>query len=271
MNELESASQIFAYSDNMVRTLEMDGEPWFVAKDIASILGFSQASDITKHLDDDEKGKTNCHTLGGNQIMQIINESGLYHAIFQSRKEEAQTFRRWVTGEVLPAIRRAGGYFADGGEIGRARKEAELARIREETAFSNARCRIYEEIAKGKASDALKLSALTGRAVSRSLVRRSASKPDHTAEIAVFCDKFCDVTGRESDWMKLAELYGVYKEWTKGEIIKRQDFERALGRICDGVEFRARRPDGIETRTVFGMKLKEGWREVLRNSMGGAV
>lgn len=93
-----------------VRTVMQKNEPWFVAKDVALILGFKQANDMTKRLDEDEKGRTISPTLRGSQKVQIINESGLYHAIFMSRKTEAKTFRRWVTEEVLPAIRRTGSF-----------------------------------------------------------------------------------------------------------------------------------------------------------------
>lgn len=93
-----------------VRTVIKDEEPFFLAKDVAQILGYKKTNDMTKRLDEDEKGATICRTLGGNQKFAIITESGLYHAIFMSRMEEAKTFRRWVTEEVLPAIRRTGSF-----------------------------------------------------------------------------------------------------------------------------------------------------------------
>lgn len=93
-----------------VRTVIKDEEPFFLAKDVAQILGYKKTNDMTKRLDEDEKGATICRTLGGNQKFAIITESGLYHAIFMSRKTEAKTFRRWVTEEVLPAIRRTGSF-----------------------------------------------------------------------------------------------------------------------------------------------------------------
>ena len=113
MNEV----QVFTNEEfGTVRTVEKDGTQWFVGVDVAKILGFKQANDMTKRLDEDEKGRTISPTLRGNQRVQIINESGLYHAIFISRKKEAKAFRRWVTSEVLPAIRKTGTY-------GTARKE----------------------------------------------------------------------------------------------------------------------------------------------------
>ncbi len=98
----------FDFEQSAVRVVTLDGEPWFVATDIASVLGYSLATDMTRNLDDDEKGMHNLHTLGGDQQMLIISESGLYNAIFRSRRDEARAFRRWVTGTVLPELRRTG-------------------------------------------------------------------------------------------------------------------------------------------------------------------
>ena len=97
-------------SFNSVRALAVDGEPWFVASDVASILDYSVASAMTRSLDDEEKGVQTVHTLGGEQEMTVINESGLYSAILKSRKAEARKFKRWVTSEVIPSIRKTGSY-----------------------------------------------------------------------------------------------------------------------------------------------------------------
>ena len=101
------------YSHNAfgkLRTLVKEGEPWFIAKDVAITLGYPEATKMTRYLDEEEKGLLNVATLGGPQELQIINESGLYSAIFRSRKEEAKAFKKWVTREVLPSIRKTGGY-----------------------------------------------------------------------------------------------------------------------------------------------------------------
>jgi prophage antirepressor-like protein len=81
-----------------------------VAADLAAVLDYSETAAMTRHLDDDEKGLSTVQTLGGPQEMTIISESGLYAAILKSRKPEARQFRRWVTGEVLPSIRKTGSY-----------------------------------------------------------------------------------------------------------------------------------------------------------------
>ena len=100
----------FNFNQTAVRVINRDGEAWFVAQDVSNALEYASAKDMVRCLDDDEKDGHIVPTLGGNQKMLIINESGLYHALFKSRKKEAQTFRRWVTSEVLPAIRKTGAY-----------------------------------------------------------------------------------------------------------------------------------------------------------------
>jgi prophage antirepressor-like protein len=101
----------FDYQERPVRVIkDEDGAPWWVARDICEILDIKDASNATKNLDDDEKGTQEIRTLGGRQGMLTVNESGLYTLIFKSNKKEAKTFRKWITGEVLPAIRRDGKY-----------------------------------------------------------------------------------------------------------------------------------------------------------------
>lgn len=100
----------FSFDGREVRTLLIEDQPWFVANDVSAALLYSEASAMTRHLDEDEKGLSIVQTLGGDQEMLVINESGLYSAILRSRKAEAKRFKKWVTSEVLPAIRKSGGY-----------------------------------------------------------------------------------------------------------------------------------------------------------------
>lgn len=106
MNEI----QTFHYLSNEVRTIKQDGEPWFVLKDVCQILGLGTPAKVAERLDPDEKGVNQIHTPGGKQEMTCINESGLYNVILRSDKPEAKPFRKWVTSEVLPTIRRHGAY-----------------------------------------------------------------------------------------------------------------------------------------------------------------
>lgn len=108
MNQL----QVFRNNEfGQIRTLTIDNEPWFVGKDVADALGYSNTRDaLSKHVDDEDKGVANCDTLGGTQEMVIINESGLYSLIMSSKLPSAKKFKRWVTSEVLPSIRKTGSY-----------------------------------------------------------------------------------------------------------------------------------------------------------------
>ncbi len=100
----------FDFNSHAVRVLDRDGEVWFVAADVAETLDYSESSAMTRHLDEDEKGLSIVQTPGGEQSLIVINESGLYSAVLRSRKPEAKAFKKWVTSEVLPAIRKTGGY-----------------------------------------------------------------------------------------------------------------------------------------------------------------
>ena len=118
MNEL----QIFKNKDfGQIRTVEINGQIWFVGKDIASALGYSNTSDaLGTHIDDDDKkmGSENAtpyilDALGRKQYPMYINESGLYALVLGSRLKEAKKFKKWITGEVIPSIRKNGGYIAN--------------------------------------------------------------------------------------------------------------------------------------------------------------
>ena len=93
-----------------VRVVDVNGEPWFVAKDVCECLELTNTSQTLSYLDDDEKGITTNDTPGGAQEMSIVSEAGLYSLILRSRKPEAKAFKRWITHEVLPSIRKTGGY-----------------------------------------------------------------------------------------------------------------------------------------------------------------
>lgn len=100
----------FAFDGHPVRVVVREGEPWFVLTDVCKVLQHSNPSVAAARLDDDEKGVATVYTLGGDQQVTVINESGLYSLVLTSRKAEAKAFKRWVTHEVLPAIRKTGGY-----------------------------------------------------------------------------------------------------------------------------------------------------------------
>src|SRR5262249_26102478 len=106
MTQTKALTTIFDYQSSQVRVIMRDGIPWFVAKDVCTVLDIANYRDAARKLDEDERGVVITDTLGGSQSMICINEPGLYRLIFQSRKAEAKAFSRWVTHEVLPSIRK---------------------------------------------------------------------------------------------------------------------------------------------------------------------
>jgi prophage antirepressor-like protein len=107
-----SAAVPFRFESHEVRGLNINGEPWFIAKDVCEVLEHTNHRMAVDGLDDDEKGVRKVYTLGGEQEMIVISESGLYTLIIRSNKPQAKPFRKWVTAEVLPSIRKTGAYIA---------------------------------------------------------------------------------------------------------------------------------------------------------------
>ena len=104
------AMQAFGFEDQLVRVVDKSGAPWFIAQDVCSCLDIGNSRQAIVTLEDDEKGVITTDTLGGAQEVNVISESGVYVLIFRSRKPVAKRFRKWVTAEVLPTLRRTGQY-----------------------------------------------------------------------------------------------------------------------------------------------------------------
>lgn len=110
-SECTTQVQVFDNEEfGAIRALQIDGEPWFVAKDVCDALDIKNSRDALARLDEDEKGVASTDTPGGIQKLQAINEPGLYTLVLSSRKPEARAFKRWITHEVIPSIRRHGMY-----------------------------------------------------------------------------------------------------------------------------------------------------------------
>lgn len=102
--------QLFEFHRHPVRVVNIDSEPWFVLSDLCRVLSIQNARDVAARLDADQKGVGQIDTPGGRQQMTIVNESGMYDVVIRSDKSDAVAFRRWITGKVLPAIRKTGSY-----------------------------------------------------------------------------------------------------------------------------------------------------------------
>ncbi|WP_081988755.1 MULTISPECIES: BRO-N domain-containing protein [unclassified Sphingomonas] len=113
---MNTALMSYQFEEEPVRVVMILGDPWFVASDLARALGYSHAPHMARVLHDDEKGVHIVDTPGGPQEMNIISESGMYAAVFKSRREEAERFRKWVTSVVLPSIRKTGSFEMPGYE-----------------------------------------------------------------------------------------------------------------------------------------------------------
>lgn len=132
-----NALKVLNYESTDVRMVEVDGEPWFVAADVCDVLGLSNASMVIGRLDEDERAKFN---LGRQGETNIVNEYGLYNLILASRKPGAKQFKRWITHEVIPSIRKTGSYRVDNSKKYRASAMLMNARTRQ--------AKMYREIAK---------------------------------------------------------------------------------------------------------------------------
>ncbi|WP_425058406.1 hypothetical protein SCACP_30560 [Sporomusa carbonis] len=116
---MQALEKVFEYQGQPVRTIMKDGAVWFIAKDVCECLEIENARDAIQRLDEDEVDSTDIiDSLGRKQTANIVNEPGLYNLVLGSRKPEAKQFKRWVTHDVLPAIRQTGVYAAPGTDVG---------------------------------------------------------------------------------------------------------------------------------------------------------
>lgn len=180
----------YAFEGHEVRVLMIQGAPWFVANDVACALQYSEASAMTRHLDEDEKGLSIAQTLGGNQELLVINEAGLYSAILRSRKAEAKRFKRWVTHEVLPALRKHGAYVMPTAEQAAEPAEAPLA----------ASVEADQIVSAGRAFRAL---FTTARAIGMSR-RLAATRANQAAARATGIDLAAELAATE--WLEGSDL-----------------------------------------------------------------
>jgi prophage antirepressor-like protein len=146
-SKMMNGIQLFNYQDHSIRVVEVHNEPWWVLKDVCDILGMGSPHKVADRLDEDEKGRKLIPTPGGNQNMTIINESGLYNVILRSDKPEAKPFRKWVTSEVLPAIRKHGFYMTqEAAEQSEGFLKAKAQKERSEAMLLNAKARMLKTL-----------------------------------------------------------------------------------------------------------------------------
>lgn len=210
-----------------VRAVEINGEGWLIGKDVAEVLGYSNTSDaLKKHVDIEDKGVAKCDTLGGSQEMIVINESGLYSLVLRSKLPGAKKFRRWVTSEVLPQIRKTGGYIPISEEMSEAEIMAKAFIISRKTIEKK------DELLKAKDKEIEALSedlSNKNRFINQIAVSKNSLKVEEVAQIA---SKQGIKIGRNKLWDKLRE-WGLIKKNSKydpkQEYIDREYFEVVEG------------------------------------------
>lgn len=169
----------FEFKGRSVRSITKDGEPWFVAKDVCDTLGLTNSRKAVAALDDDEKGVTQSDTLGGIQKLAIVSEPGLYRLISRSDKPQAKAFLRWVTHEVLPAIRKTGSF---GGRMPNSTELAMMVIARDRQLSIGAdMMRVIEPDYSTYGIEAKNGKVKTG--VRRAAFVASASRTQHAAEL----------------------------------------------------------------------------------------
>lgn len=167
-----------------VRTVDRGGEPWFVGKDVATALGYSdQAKAIRIHVDEEDKGVDEMATPGGTQSITIINESGLYSLVLSSKLPTAKAFKRWITSEVIPFIRKTGGYIAGQEELSPSELMAKALMVAQNTlAERDAR------IAELQAENCMKDQVIADFAPVRSYVDQILDSPGTMATTQIAAD-----------------------------------------------------------------------------------
>ncbi len=264
MNDLS----IFAFGDCMIRTMEKDGEPWFVGKDVAAALGYKEIQKAVRdHVDNDDKGVSEMDTPGGSQKITVINESGLYALIFGSKLENAKKFKRWVTSEVLPQIRKTGAYTSVNAEAEtkmleiEARREvalcrADASRIKQVGNFLE---RVKSCVDGGYIASADFVTVFQA-GLERSRMGKGLEKISHymdeDARIISFVEKCC--VHQEEAWVLVSELYTAYESFCGSmEHLTRNMFVRRL-QMIEGmrIEYKQKKIEGYPQLVFFGLTLK---------------
>ena len=200
----------YGYNGNLLTILlNSNGNPWWVAGEVCEPLGFRMASDATRLLDDDEKATHKLRTPGGFQEVTIINESGLYSLIFKSRKPEAKAFRRWVTHEVLPSIRKTGSYIDKDGtrsiEDGSFKNVVEALDYIQSSGLNIKKSKIYQDVQKGllKREDDGRILSSTVENYIR--VHKDSGRPKYGGDSFWIASYYTKVSRQQRDVLSILE------------------------------------------------------------------
>lgn len=168
---MEKHIQVFNNTEfGEIRTMEINGEPWFVGKDIATALGYAKPENaVSNHVDSEDKTSTLIQGSGSNYKSKaiIINESGMYSLILGSKLEGAKRFKRWVTSEILPSIRKTGAYATDSAAAEYKARELRIREMNAQARLINAETRRLTVLQKGKGLSQVAVDTLAVKAVER--------------------------------------------------------------------------------------------------------
>lgn len=258
------------YDDQLVRSLVHNGEPWFVGKDIASSLGYKDTVNALKeHVDNEDKDIIKIMTTSGIQNAVVINESGLYSLIFGSKLETARQFKRWVTSEVLPAIRKTGGYTKPTNEAERAQRylhqtNANTKGLHAESGIIGQQIRLLDRVERladrgliKKESFLSVVEAFNARARTlEPLVNIREKEIEENSKIMAFVSERLYVTGSDTDYLDADMLYVLYMDNTDGELVKSLTFKTRMEALFPNVRYAMKEDHGILEQVVYGIRLK---------------
>ncbi|KZK81772.1 hypothetical protein PsW64_02361 [Pseudovibrio sp. W64] len=242
------------FEDNLVRIVKLEGEPWFVGKDVCRSLDIGKHHQALDALDEEERGTYTVGTPSGDQQMIVISEPGLYRLIFRSRKPEAERFKRWLAHDVLPSIRKTGAYTpkgerlvdrADLGSLTEVANKSRLVEIAAKISGPRAACELWEKL------DLPMVSSFTPRKVEipTGIVASSAE------QLRTFIEEGCQL---DPDYTITARaMFLAYKDWAHTEghpIITETAFGRAMLHLTQDYNFLK-----IKARVVTyrGLRVKE--------------
>lgn len=226
-----SVLQTFDFKTTPVRALDRGGQPWFVAADVCRVLELSNVTEALRGLDDDELTSELLNSDTQGRTMRLVSESGLYALIFKSRKPEAKAFRKWVTGEVLPAIRRTGGYAVLTG-IGRIQQVLELAI-----------CDLYE--GRMSVEKATAMAGLVGQyyrngwklgqatETTQALDVLDGEHKEFSALVAALWSRDQDKEWSSLEMRQVAVAEGLFSTWLKTKTILSPSIASRFGLLCD--------------------------------------
>lgn len=267
----ELAVRSWAFDDNLIRTVKFNGEAWFVGKDVAQALGYQNANKtLNDHVDEEDKNTVAIRdVLKREQNTIIINESGLYSLIFGSKLETARQFKRWVTSEVLPAIRKTGSYTKSTNEAERAQRylhqtNANTQGLHAESGIIGQQIRLLDRVERladrgliKKESFLSVVEAFNARARTlEPLVNIREKEIEENSKILAFVSERLYVTGSDTDYLDADMLYVLYMDNTDGELVKSLTFKTRMEALFPNVRYAMKEDHGILEQVVYGIRLK---------------